>query len=408
VKILHVIHSLDPRGGGPSQVIRGMVRAQVTAGHEVALVATSVQAAEPWEADSTFRHAVQAEPALAGCELAMVAAFGRRRPWSTYAYSPEGRRWVRTRLADPDRAPQVVHVHGVFSHLPASAAAEARRRGIPYVLRPAGILDSACLRTGRQWLKRAFMRLSLHKDLSRAAWVQATSEHEAAELRRWVPHGRVRIVPNGTDLPALDRAQAAADFLARFPQLAGKRVVLFLGRIAAKKRPEMVLEALAQLRPEFPDAVCLVAGPDDGHLQALLAAADKHAMRDALVLTGFLQGRAKQGAFALADLFVLPSVDENSAVAVLEAMAHGVPVLVTPGVASHVYVDECGAGLTVPGSAREVAEGLRRLLRSGRDEWGRRGRAFVAENLSWSVVARELDRLYQEMVFPAAGVLAAR
>jgi len=89
-------------------------------------------------------------------------------------------------------------------------------------------------------------------------------------------------------------------------------------------------------------------------------------------------------------------------------MAHGVPVLVTPGVASHVYVDECGAGLTVPGSAREVAEGLRRLLRSGRDEWGRRGRAFVAENLSWSVVARELDRLYQEMVFPAAGVLAAR
>ena len=115
MRLLHVIHSLDPRSGGPSHAIRAMVREQVRAGCQVTLLATDVQSAEPWAPREEYRRHILEDPAFSGAEVFLGRSFGRRRPWSRFSYSPECAGWLCRRLADANKRPEVVHIHGVFS-----------------------------------------------------------------------------------------------------------------------------------------------------------------------------------------------------------------------------------------------------------------------------------------------------
>ncbi|MBL8848232.1 MAG: glycosyltransferase, partial [Planctomycetaceae bacterium] len=137
------------------------------------------------------------------------------------------------------------------------------------------------------------------------------------------------------------------------------------------------------------------AGHDDGHEAVLRSAAKELQLEDAVLFTGFLAGILKSGAFAAAEVFALPSRDENFGVSVIEAMAHGAAPLVTHGVGAHVHVDESGCGLTVEDDVVAIRQGLAQLLRSDPRSLGRRGIAYVEANLSWSGIARQLDELYR-------------
>ena len=115
-----------------------------------------------------------------------------------------------------------------------------------------------------------------------------------------------------------------------------------------------------------------------------------------VVFAGFIQGEFKHGAFAAAELFALPSMHENFGIAVVEALAYGLPALVTPEVASHVYVDRSGAGITVEGNTEAIADGLKKLLEGDGSEMAGRGRPFVEQNLSWSSTVEQLGEVYRE------------
>ncbi len=395
MKILHVIHSVDPRSGGPSTVIRNLVEHQARSGHEVAVLATAVQSAEPWLPTAEYTARMQQDPAFSGAELCVLRAFGRRRVPARFAFSPACAKWLHERFSHPQHRPNVVHIHGVFSHLTSAAAAECRAQRLPYILRPAGSLDRICFRMGCYGLKSLFTRLYLNKDLRHASYVQVTSPAEEEELKRWLPEARIRIIPHGASIPSDDNGTSRRQFLERFSQLHNRRIVLCLSRIHAIKRPELLVRAIAKLRAELPDVVLVFAGHDAGH-QPVLERQIRHlGAEDAVVLTGFLEGTLKQGAFAGARLFALPSRHENLGVAVVEAMAHGVPVLVTAGVASHVYVDEARAGLTVTGDVEAITGGMRQLLDADRDAMGQRGRLYVQKHLTWPRIAERLQDLYE-------------
>jgi glycosyltransferase involved in cell wall biosynthesis len=398
MRILHVIHSVDPRSGGPSHALRAIIRGQVASGHDVSLLATVVQANEPWQSPEGYRQAIREETAFHGCDVNLVDAWGRRKPWSHYGFSPAARTWLRQRLAGPPLSPEVVHIHGVFSHVTSLAAAESLRHGVPYILRPCGILDKHCLESGRVWLKRFFLHFLLRRHLQAARVLHATSGTEADALARWVPQERIRTVPLGVEVKCRLEPRVAERFLTRFRQLRGKRIVLFLGRIAAKKRPELLVEAVARLRCEMPDLVLLLVGQDDGGMAAVEAAIRRHDLREAVVHGGFLQGEEKDGAFAASSLFALPSLDENFGVAVVEAMACELPVLVTPGVAAGEYVVASGGGMVVKDNVDAIVEGMRTILAGDRSRMGRAGREFVEEHLSWPTVLAQLDGIYRELV----------
>jgi glycosyltransferase involved in cell wall biosynthesis len=400
MRILHVIHSVDPRSGGPSHALRALIRAQVEAGHDIAVVATTVQSAEPWSPRNDYRARMSGDPAFLGCELQLLPAFGRRRPWSRWAYTPGARRALCQRCDDSSRRPDVVHIHGTFSHLVTAAARVARERGIPYVVRPAGSLNALCLEQGAQRLKSAFIRLLLKKDLEHSAFVQSMSASEERELAGFVPPGRLHTVPHGVD-PAPSQSESIFE---QFPQLRGKRFILFLSRLHPKKRCGLLVEALARLAPAHPDLMLLIAGSEAGDGPAIAQLASSAGLTDRIVHSGFLEGAGKASAFQAAAVFALPSIDENFGVAVVEAMAHGTPVLVTPGVATHVYVDASGCGLTVEGTPESVTGGLEKLLSRDRNELGQCGRDYASKHLTWEAIVRRLDELYEaSLARPAAG-----
>lgn len=401
MRILHVIHSVDPRSGGPSNSLRELLAAQRQSGLLTSLVTTTTQSAEPWSDAGEFRGRMEADPAFAGTELFMGRSYGRRRPWNRYAYTPECARWLKNRCRDAEKRPDVVHIHGVYSHLTQTAAATATRAGIPYVIRPAGSLDPVAMGLRSRWLKRLAVRLSLRRQLREAAFVQATSEAEAEAIRQGFPEARVVVVPHGVQVPQPAAPELLQMWYARFPNLRGRRQVLFISRLHAKKQPELLVRAVAELRREFPELVLVLAGPDAGHRGAIEVEVRHCGVGDSVVFTDFVQGDLKRAAFAAASVFALPSKHENYGFAVVEAMAHGVPVLVSPHVATHTYVDESGAGLTVSDTVDEVTKGLRALLRGDCAGMGARGRRFVQERISWTSVEASLRSHYEAAV--AAG-----
>ncbi len=247
MNILHVISCVDVRYGGPSQVIRHVVREQVCAGHEVTVLATTAQHAERWDSEETFMRGILSDPNFAGADVYLGTAYGRRSIWASFSFSPQCSRWLRHRLKSNWR-PDIVHIHGAFAHLTTIAAAWARHRSIPYVIRPAGSLNSRWSKMGHSRIKAVFLRLVLRRDLRCAARIVAASHSEADQLAQLVSPQRIRMIPLGADLPSFDATMASKHFLAAFPQLNGRRVVLFLSRVTAIKRPELLVEAVAHLR----------------------------------------------------------------------------------------------------------------------------------------------------------------
>ena len=397
MKILHVISSVDPRAGGPSQLVRRAVQEHVRSGHQVSLLTTSVQEGEPWEPKDLYLQSVVNDPAFRDAELFVGRSYGRWRPWSSLAYSPVCAQWLRHRLADPQRSPEVVHLHGILQYVTMMAASAARRCGVPYIVEPYGVLDPYCMNMGFRRLKQLTAKLVVPAALKEAGCIQVASEQEADVVARWASRDRIRVVPHGVDLPDI-RPEMATSFQRRFPLLRGKRILLFLGRIHAKKQPELIVEAMAHLRPEMNDLALAIVGSDEDHLHIVQDVARRHGLTDSVIHCGFLEGEAKHEAFAAASLFVLPSLDENFGIAVVEAMACSVPVLVTPGVATHSYVDQSGAGMTVEPHSAALADGLRCLLRLDRQVVGQKGRAFVEEHLSWPSIHRQIDRIYADLL----------
>jgi len=341
---------------------------------------------------------MMADPDFRGAEVYLGKSYGRRRPWRALSFSPQCHRWLRQRLSDKRRAPDVIHIHSILHHVTTVAAKEARHNSIPYIIEPYGCLDSFPLRQGYASLKWLFMRLCVRRNLQCAACIHPASEFEAAEVCRWVPRQNIRIIPHGVDLPMFDPVEAARKFRAAFPQIAGRRVILCLGRIHAVKRPELIVEAMALLRSECPDLMLLAAGGDSGHLAPFQDGVRKLGLEASVVHCGYLEGDLKSGAFAVADLLAQPSAHENFGISCVEAMAYGVPALVTPEVGSCVHVQKSGGGILVDGNAQAIAAGIRTLLGSDREDLGRRGRQYVAQNLSWPVIVGQINHLYREVI----------
>ena len=395
MNILHVIHSLDLETGGPAHAVRHIASCQRDAGHEVGILATTARMAPHGPSKCDELEAYRREPSFEAMKLFFCRSQSPARMGGQFGkLSRFGQLLHRCRET---LHPDIIHIHGAFSHLTAAAASWARSCRIPYVNRPAGILNSRCLDQGRTRLKRAFMILSYLPDLRRSAMIQVTSEAERSEVLKQVPEvaNRICIIPLGTTVDCCHQEQAQEFFLDAHPQFRGRRVLLYLSRITAKKRPEMLIEACARLRDRHPDLSVLLAGSTDSHEEVVRASICRNGLAERVAFSGHLNGEEKCGAFSMASVFVLPSIDENFGIAVVEAMAHGLPVVTTPGVATHKYVNHCDGGLTVEENATSLAEGIDEILSSPFNNYGERGRCFAREHLSWQSVVSQLCSEYK-------------
>ena len=208
------------------------------------------------------------------------------------------------------------------------------------------------------------------------------------------------VAPNGIDIAPFDNLPALSQFLNKYPALKGKRVVLFLGRLNPKKGLDILAHSFSSISQQFEDVALLVVGPDEYGTRAKMESIlTSKGTLDKTVFTGLLTGQDKLGALACADVFVLPSYSDVLGIAVLEAMAARIPVVITEGCEFPEVADH-GAGFVVGASEEPVAEALGALLSDAalRVRMGGCGRQLVTECYTWQSTAAAVACLYKSVV----------
>jgi glycosyltransferase involved in cell wall biosynthesis len=385
VNILHVIATLAPRDGGPSKACVEMARAVARRGHAVTIFTT--------DKDGSGRLDVPTDRPV-------------ERDGVTLHYFPTAvpRFWARSpAMADALAAAipgvDVVHMHSLYHYHDMMVGRFCRRSGVPYILRPHGSLDPYLWRRHR--LRKMAMELAFQNRVTRgAARLHFTTEDErtlAAPYTFGVPGF---VVPNGLDLDEFDNLPPAGNFRDRHPEIGERPLALFLGRLNFKKGLDILCDAFAMVARDLPEARLVIAGPDDGMAEAVKSWLAERGVADRVLFTGMLTGADKYAVLRDADLFVLPSYTENFGIAVIEALACGVPVAISDRVGVWREIEAAGAGWITPVDAAAFAGAMRAGLtdRPAARARGLRGRELVARDFSWPNIAVELERNYVEIV----------
>ena len=385
MRILHLTPYYAPAYafGGVVRAVEGMAASLAKRGHDVTILTTDAL-------DQRRRYPGPSDETVAGLRVL-------RRPnvWP----------WLRGRLnlSTPRSMKQaaeallptvdVLHIHEFRTLENLLVTPVAQRLDKPIVLSPHGTLN---LDTGRSRLKTVWDRLLSPGLALRVDHVVALSQAERAEAEAlWRGFGkrqrptRFSVIHNGVDLPAFDQRKLAADFRERY-NLGDSPTVLYMGRLQKRKGVDVLVEAFKASGVE--DASLLIVGPDEGMLPTLRALADGHPR---IAFTGYLDGEARLGALAAGDVFALPALGEGQPMAALEAMAAGMPVVLSTG-CNLDEAETAGAGYVVETSAVAVAEKLSLLLGDAalRRQTGQRARQLVMERFSWDGVAEQLEDAY--------------
>lgn len=319
-----------------------------------------------------------------------VAAPGR---WlGGLAWSPT----LKLLLQKAVREAAVVHNHNLWMLPNHFASAAAHRWGKPVVFTAMGFLEPWALARSR-WKKRLVGWWFQDRDLRRAACIHVNTPKEAASVRAYGLRNPIAIVPNGVDIAAVADLPAPSVFEAAHPDLAGKRVCLFLSRLHEKKGLAHLIPAWSRVVQEYQDWHLVIAGPDDGYETQARRLVDSLGLRRSVTLVGPLYGEEKRAAYAKAECFVLPSFSEGFSMAILEAMACRLPVLLTPA-CNFSEVVRVGAGVSVEPTVEGTERGLRELLGLPRDElryMGERGRRLIEQSYTWERVASQMLSLYR-------------
>ena len=289
----------------------------------------------------------------------------------------------------------ILHAHNTFNPLNVQVDRAATARGLKVFFNPHGALDSA-LFSGwdlKSIKKRLYIRFFTRPKLNRATGVFALTELEQAQLRSVGITSPIHVLPNGIRPVTVASREAGLALRARHGLGPNDRIALFIGRITAKKRIEDIIRAIAGL-----GAHLFIAGNPDaepGYTALLKGEASAAGCATRVHWLGFMDEAAKAAAYAAADCFVHASESEGMALAILEAMSAGLPVVATQG----CYMAEgaqAGALVECASGPKALTEALRPLLmdQDFAREQGRRGQAYVAKVHDWEAIARRSLRIY--------------
>lgn len=384
MRVLHVIPSLGPARGGPSMAARLMARAGVYAGHSVDVVATN-------DNERALLDVPLETPIVeAGARYIYFAR-------DVYQYTMSRRlgHWLGGHVADYD----VVHIHALFSFASVAAATTARRQRIPYIIRPLGTLAPYGM-AQHAILKKLSWILFESGALTNAAAVHFTSTAERDEAIRFGIRWQSEVVPIGIDVSGYDTTRDKSWLRTSAPHLAGGTTFLFLSRLHPKKRLDLVLRAFRTLHAESADTALVIAGTGDEAYVGLLRSLTRElGIERAVHWAGHVEGAEKTAVFRAADVFLLPSINENFGISVVEALASGLPVVLSADVAIHHEVASAHAGLVAGANAEALTEALRHMLGSpDRRAMGLRARALAESAFSLEAMAVGLTGMYQRAV----------
>ena len=392
--ILQIIPSISLVYGGPSHMVKGLSSALASQGVDVTVLTTDSNGdvGQP-PLDVPLDQPVEQD----GYQV----RYFRCSPFRRYKFSLDLLRWLWYEGQEFDLA----HIHALFSPVSTAAAAIARRKKLPYILRPLGTLDPADLQKKRQ-LKQIYAALWERPNLAGAAGIHFTSAQEAKISERFGIQTRDLVIPLGVTplvMPPPGEARRQLGILHNQPLL------LFMSRIDPKKGLNLLIPALERLlvgaTHESPLAdfhfVLAGANPQDPDYESQISEKIKaSSLSSCTTITGFVTGELKAALLQDADLFVLPSYYENFGIAVAEAMVAGTPVVISDQVHIWEEVKSTQAGWVCACDVDALTECLRESLQDAgeRQHRGMKGQEYALKNYSWNAIAQQTIQVYRQIL----------
>jgi glycosyltransferase involved in cell wall biosynthesis len=389
MRVLQIVPSVSLVYGGPSQMVLGLSQALSAEGVEVTLLTTNTNGdAGQLPLDVPIAKPIKQD----GYEIIYFPCF----PFRRYKFSPGLLHWLASHAKGYDLA----HIHALFSPVSTAAAAIARYRSLPYILRPLGTLDPADLRKKKQ-LKKIYGLLLEKPNLAGAARVHFTSEEEAKISARFGTYTTDLVIPLGVNLP--NNLPQKGTARQQWGIKNDRPLILFMSRIDPKKGLDLLIPALETLQQEEWDFQFVLAGAnpqDPTYEQQIADRLKKSTLGQQTTIAGFVRGEEKLALLADADVFVLPSYYENFGIAVAEAMAVGTSVIISNRVHIWQEIEAARAGWVTPCEVEQLTHRLRLTLQQPeeREQRGKNARVLVQQQYSWRAIAKQIIEVYQAII----------
>jgi glycosyltransferase involved in cell wall biosynthesis len=397
MKILHVIPTLSQASGGPPEVAINLVRSLRAIDVDAEILTTNHDLPPGLEIPLNQRVEYR-NGSVAGQQGSPVPVWFL--PYNPpelkeFIFSKALTKWLWENISTYD----LIDSHYLFSYAPTCAATIARHKKVPYTMRTMGQLTPWALAQGR--LKKQLYSLFIERrNLNGAAAVHCTAAAEAVDVQNFGVKSPTITLPLGVNSPEfIDHA--AGKLRQRYGIAAETPILLFLSRMHYKKRPNVLIQSVAQILAQQQDCHLLLAGTGEAeYLQELQQLAAQLGICDRISFVGFVSGYDKNLLLQGADVFVLPSYSENFGIAVAEALAAGLPVIVTPGVQIAPEIAAANAGLVLEADVTELSAALLQLLQQPilRQELGDNGKSLARTRYSWMAIAKDLKSVYETIL----------
>lgn len=378
MKVLHVIPSMSPRFGGPVSAMAEIEQALHRRGVDVVVATT--------DSNGPDRLAVECGRPIAG---PAATRWYFRRTTRFYTLSLDLWRWLMRNVGEFD----VVHIHALFTFASLAAAWAAKSAGVPYIVRPLGVLAPYGMTHRRQYLKKLSLSLVERRVLEGAEAVHFTSSMEADEMRPLALNIKSIVIPLGIDTDANDGVGQ------RIPPQEQLRL-LFLSRIDPKKNLMGAIDALSIAGHGRDVRLTIAGGGAPDYVHALMEKVERAGLADRVEWLGHVDGLEKRRALEAAHAFILPSFSENFGMAVVEALAAGLPCIVSRGVAIAGQVANANAGIVTGTDPQSIAAAIEMLVA---DPERYLPMSYAARKLAVEAFSREgmgarLEELYRNVI----------
>ncbi|MDJ0505112.1 MAG: glycosyltransferase [Aphanizomenon sp.] len=387
MKVLHIIPSVATVRGGPSQAILEMVKALRKNDIDAEIITTNDNGEDILDVPLGKFINYQQVPVQFFPRFSPSIHFLRE-----FAFSRELTIWLWQNIRNYD----LLHIHGIFSYAPSIAMVIARCQKVPYIVRPYGLLCEWSLQQ-KELKKKLYLKLLETANLNHSQSIHFTSILEQKEASLLNLTSSSFILPLGIYTP--QRILNTREKLKKHLNIpADEPIVLFLSRLHPKKGLDYLIPALGKLS-HYRFTFIIAGSGDLDYENELKTLVTTHEIKEKTYFAGFVKGEIKDLLMQGADIFALTSYSENFGISVLESLAAGTPVIITPGVALSDIVQQQHLGYVTELNINDIATTIQNFLDhpQAAKKMGDSARKFILDNYTWDSIALKMISVYQEI-----------